>query len=551
MEGIPSGLQARLLAKISLWVLIYYATSVASGSWNKWLVDSKAFAVSPTFLTWFHLLVALASDAFIMARSPGEKQAREQLATEHRRTALDVVTAFTPIAVFVILSKITTYLSYQHVSIALSHTAKASEPIFNVIVAAVLFGEFHTPAVYASLIPISLGIMLASVSELSYNHYGFAVAVASALMKVLQNIYTKRLMQAGKWTFWEVHLFCGAASLVIMLPLMWVSWVSLHHLPFSGALPVAALLLDAVLQWISSVSAYVVLNLVAHLTATIINTFKRVVMITSGGLFDPNSRLTPTNIMGVALAAGGILLYNVVKDSVELQQRIDSSIVSGVKSVGLHIWLPRSLDAWAERQTAAGVGASPGGKATSDGSSSSSGGSTLRLSAVRRAVTRFVIRVLPTSAVPWMTKRLADYREWRDTPGEEGAAGALSSTSSSVSSGSEPEDIEHGVEGPASPRAGGVQAGWGSGYPQGQGVVSRPAVGAQSSPPLRPSSGRALPVGAGAVLDEPSAVLEPPASTGMRAFDLHASPAGMASAGSRAIGGGPARTDRPPAAFVQ
>lgn len=263
---IPNSQQVKLWAKILVWACIYYLTSALSGVYNKWLVDGKTFSVSPTFLTWFHLIVALCSDAVIMRSSPEETYAREQLSQQGGRSALDVVLAFTPIALFVILSKLMTYVSYQYVSVALSHTAKASEPIFNVIVAAVVFREYHSPAVYASLLPITLGIAMASVSELSYNHYGFAIAAFSALMKVLQNIYTKKLMNAAKWTFWEVHLYCGAASLVMMLPLMYFSWVKLQHAPYSGSLPIFGLLVDAILQWASSVSAYVVLSLVAHLT---------------------------------------------------------------------------------------------------------------------------------------------------------------------------------------------------------------------------------------------------------------------------------------------
>ena len=140
---------------------------------------------------------------------------------------------FTPISVFVIMSKLATYLSYQTVSIALSHTAKASEPIFNVIVAALFFGEYHSRPVYVSLIPIALGVGLASVTDFTYNHTGFLWATTSALMKVLQNIYTKRLMNSGKFTFWEIHLFCGAASLIILAPVLWVQTATSERNPFT------------------------------------------------------------------------------------------------------------------------------------------------------------------------------------------------------------------------------------------------------------------------------------------------------------------------------
>ena len=190
---------------VALWTLVYYATSAAAGVWNKWLVDKHTggahAGVAPTTLTLLHLAIGLASDSSIRACTRDGAQAAV-LAGDHRRSAWDLVQAFLPISVFVTLGKVTTYLSYQYVSMALAHTAKASEPIFNVVVAALFFGEFHSRQVYLSLVPISLGIFLASVSDFTYNHTGFAIAVSSALAKVLQNIYTKRLMDTGRYTFW-------------------------------------------------------------------------------------------------------------------------------------------------------------------------------------------------------------------------------------------------------------------------------------------------------------------------------------------------------------
>ena len=296
---------------ISIWTLIYYVTSAVSSIWNKWLVDSSHAGVAPTTLTLLHLAIGLASDSTIRHYTEDNLKSTV-LASDHKRTSWDILVAFLPISIFVTLTKLTTYWSYQYVSIALAHTAKASEPIFNVIVAAVVFGEFHSRQVYLSLLPISIGIFLASVSDFSYNHTGFFIAVLSALAKVLQNIYTKRLMETGKFTFWEVHLYCGAASLIVLSPVLFLQQFTFETNPFAH-LPLFALLFDSILQWTSSVSSYIVLSLVSHLTATVINVMKRFLMIVSGDLFDGNG-LAPLNVVGVCLAMIGILLYNIVKD---------------------------------------------------------------------------------------------------------------------------------------------------------------------------------------------------------------------------------------------
>jgi len=278
-----------------------------------------------------------------------------------RYSWLEIVLAFTPISIFVIMSKLTTYLSYYYVSVSLSHTAKASEPIFNVLVAAVIFGEFHSAHVYLSLLPIALGITLASVTDFSYNHIGFAWSVASALMKVLQNIYTKKLMLTGRFSFWEIHLFCGAASLAIFAPAVLLQCLSARVNPFARcgsiaaaaararsallsevrcrcrrvlargcpptrpfslpppssqlcrSFPIVSLFLSSLLQYASSVASYRVLHLVSHLSYTIITTAKRLVVILSGMLLASRA-WSALNTTGVTLAVLGILAYHIVED---------------------------------------------------------------------------------------------------------------------------------------------------------------------------------------------------------------------------------------------
>ena len=322
------------------WTIVYYITSAAAGIWNKYLVDETKAHVAPTTLTVLHLLIGLGSDTTIR-RFTHDDRAAAILAADYHRTWYDTLAAFVPIAIFITLSKLTTYLSYQYVSMALAHTAKASEPIFNVIVCAIAFKEYHSSQVYLTLLPISIGIALASISDFSYNHTGFFIAILSALMKVLQNIYTKRLFDTGKWTFWEIHLYCGAVSLLLMAPVIYVESVTFSGSPFSH-LPIFALFFDSILQWLSSVSAYVVLSLVSSLTATIVNVMKRLVMIVSGDLFDGIS-MSPFNGLGVLLAMLGVLSYNLVKDQTSGQSNEDDEAPWHALARGI-VWLGKQAN---------------------------------------------------------------------------------------------------------------------------------------------------------------------------------------------------------------
>jgi hypothetical protein len=74
-----------------------------------------------------------------------------------------------------------------------------------------------------------------------------------------------------------------------------------------------ALLACSVLQYISSVSSYMVLNKVAGLTFAVVNVAKRLCIIVSGIMFYKEA-VGGTNVLGVTMAVGGVLAYHVVKD---------------------------------------------------------------------------------------------------------------------------------------------------------------------------------------------------------------------------------------------
>jgi drug/metabolite transporter (DMT)-like permease len=74
-----------------------------------------------------------------------------------------------PLSLFSVMTKVLTYWSYDAVPIAFAHTCKASQPIFNVILAYLIYNSKFSLATYVALVPIVLGVVLASVSEMGMN----------------------------------------------------------------------------------------------------------------------------------------------------------------------------------------------------------------------------------------------------------------------------------------------------------------------------------------------------------------------------------------------
>jgi solute carrier family 35 protein E1 len=69
------------------------------------------------------------------------------------------------------LGNLFTNMSLGKVTVSFTHTIKAMEPFFSVLLSAAFLGEVPNPLVVATLVPIVGGVALASLTEASFNWY--------------------------------------------------------------------------------------------------------------------------------------------------------------------------------------------------------------------------------------------------------------------------------------------------------------------------------------------------------------------------------------------
>nr|CAD7427069.1 unnamed protein product [Timema monikensis] len=181
-----------------------------------------------------------------------------------------------PLAVGKFLASVFSHVSIWKVPVSYAHTVKATMPLFTVILSRIILREKQSCKVYMSLVPIILGVAIATATEISFDVIGLASALVATMGFSLQNIFSKKVLHdTGIHHLRLLHIL-GRLALIMFLP-VWV-FVDLRN----------------VLEHPSFVMSLVILG----------------------------NPVTPTNVFGMMLAIFGVLFYNKAKyDARELQRK--------------------------------------------------------------------------------------------------------------------------------------------------------------------------------------------------------------------------------------
>ena len=211
-----------------------------------------------------------------------------------------------------------TNMSMGAVSVSFAHTIKAAEPLFSVLLAAVFLRQPMTPLIVCSLLPIVVGIVLATATELTYDHFGFVTAMLSNVVFSARNIISKKLQNASP-SLDNVALFLqlSQAGALMLLPYvllfedLWAAVVLVHESSSSLSPNVLVILLlqAGVCHCIYNLVSFVLLARVSAVTHAVGNSMKRVVLVVGGWLYFGVEHVTGLNVFGSSLASFGVLLY--------------------------------------------------------------------------------------------------------------------------------------------------------------------------------------------------------------------------------------------------
>lgn len=251
-----------------------------------------------------------------------------------------------PLAALHTLGNLFTNLSLNAVAVSFTHTIKASEPFFAVIMSWIFLNTPPTLLICGSLVPVVGGVTLASMTEATFNWIGLSSALASNLTFQTRNVVSKKIMKkqqpitalpnekvsgddAGSgataghaptldninlFSYITVFSFClllPVSLLVEGLPflpsMMAQNYPQLNHLEILSKAAFAGFFFHAYQQ-----ISFCILERVTPVTHAVGNCVKRVAVIVVSIIIFSNP-VGLLNAIGIAIAMGGVLVYSVAK----------------------------------------------------------------------------------------------------------------------------------------------------------------------------------------------------------------------------------------------
>lgn len=228
-------------------------------------------------------------------------------------------------------------MATSQIPVSLVHTIKGLSPLFTVLAYRVFFRIRYAKATYLSLVPLTLGVMLACSTGFSTNFFGILCALLAALVFVSQNIFSKKLFNeasraesepqaSGRKKLDKLNLlcYCSGLAFILTLPIWFISegYRLISDLMQDGVISLSekdnsldhgALFIEFVFNGIShfaqNILAFVLLSMISPVSYSVASLVKRVFVIVVAIVWFGSST-TSLQAFGIALTFVGLYLYD-------------------------------------------------------------------------------------------------------------------------------------------------------------------------------------------------------------------------------------------------
>ncbi|RKF60836.1 putative transporter C83.11 [Erysiphe neolycopersici] len=341
VHDVADALKAPVSAKLVILCIIWYLSSALTNTSSKAILNAFPKPATLTmvqfaFVACFCIFFSWLSSLFSFFR-----ESIPALRNGLRYPSRNVLITTMPLAAFQIGGHLLSASATAKIPVSLVHTIKGLSPLFTVLAYRLIFDIRYPMATYLSLVPLTVGVMLACSASFAGNLFGIINALLAALIFVTQNIFSKRLfneatvaeysgMRSRKLDKLNLLFYSSGLAFLLTSPLwFWSEGLDLFRDFFhDGSLDLTAgtptkpvfdhgrlaleFVFNGTFHFAQNIIAFVLLSIVSPVTYSVASLIKRVFIIVIAIIW---FRSPTTNIqaLGITLTFFGLYLYDKTK----------------------------------------------------------------------------------------------------------------------------------------------------------------------------------------------------------------------------------------------
>ncbi|KAF9113428.1 UAA transporter [Mortierella sp. AM989] len=255
------------------WLAMYFFLNLTLTIYNKAILSTFKFGF-PWTLTGIHTLCS-GIGAYSMARMGYFKPA--QLGEHENMVMLMFSFLYT-------LNIAISNVSLHEVSVAFHQVVRAMTPVFTIIISLAFLGKRYTGMTYLSLVPLLLGVYMATAGDYSYTAMGFFLTVLGTVLAAIKTVVTNRI-QVGRLQLHPLDLLLRMSPLAFVQTVIfsWMtgeleSMVAWSKTEMSSSL-IMALLVNGIIAFFLNYVSFTANKKTSALTMTVAANVKQVLSI--------------------------------------------------------------------------------------------------------------------------------------------------------------------------------------------------------------------------------------------------------------------------------
>lgn len=349
VHEVADALKAPVSPMLVTLCVVWYFSSALTNTSSKSILNAFPKPATLTLVQFAFVSLLCLFFSWLASVFPRLKTAIPALKYGIRSPTRDVIMTTLPLAAFQIGGHLLSASATEKIPVSLVHTIKGLSPLFTVVAYRLIFDIRYPIATYLSLIPLTLGVMLACSASFKGNIFGILYALLAALIFVTQNIFSKRLFNeaaaAGAGSpksnkLDKLNLLCYSSGLALLLtsPIWFYSeGVSLladflhdgsvdlseKKNTFDHGRLALEFVFNGFFHFAQNIIAFVLLSMVSPVTYSVASLIKRVFVVVIAIIWFQNPT-TKIQGLGIALTFLGLYLYDRTNDKSKADRRAAS-----------------------------------------------------------------------------------------------------------------------------------------------------------------------------------------------------------------------------------